>query len=69
MEKMRSGYMGGGRYIRTEEPQGLYNSTNKVRMGWQLVSEGENETARYWLLHTNNERMVYVGRKYPWRGV
>ena len=66
MEKMRSGYMGGGRYIRTEEPQGLYNSTNKVRMGWQLVSEGENETARYWLLHTNNERMVYVGRKYPW---
>ena len=66
MEKMRSGYMGGGRYIRTEEPQGLYNSTNKVRIGWQLVSEGENETARYWLLHTNNERMVYVGRKYPW---
>ncbi len=66
IEKMRSGYMGGGRYIRTEEPQGLYNSTNKVRMGWQLVSEGENETARYWLLHTNNERMVYVGRKYPW---
>lgn len=66
MENMRSGYMGGGRYIRTEEPQGLYNSTNKVRMGWQLVSEGENETARYWLLHTNNERMVYVGRKYPW---
>ena len=66
MEKMRSGYMGGGRYIRTGEPQGLYNSTNKVRMGWQLVSEGENETARYWLLHTNNERMVYVGRKYPW---
>ena len=66
MEKMRSGYMGGGRYIRTEEPLGLYNSTNKVRMGWQLVSEGENETARYWLLHTNNERMVYVGRKYPW---
>lgn len=66
MEKMRSGYMGGGRYIRTEEPQGLYNSTNKVRLGWQLVSEGENETARYWLLHTNNERMVYVGRKYPW---
>lgn len=66
MEKMRSGYMGGGRYIRTEEPQGLYNPTNKVRMGWQLVSEGENETARYWLLHTNNERMVYVGRKYPW---
>ena len=66
MEKMRSSYMGGGRYIRTEEPQGLYNSTNKVRMGWQLVSEGENETARYWLLHTNNERMVYVGRKYPW---
>lgn len=66
MEKMRSGYMGGGRYIRTEEPQGLYNSTNKVRMGWQLVCEGENETARYWLLHTNNERMVYVGRKYPW---
>ena len=66
MEKMRSGYMGGGRYIRSEEPQGLYNSTNKVRMGWQLVSEGENETARYWLLHTNNERMVYVGRKYPW---
>lgn len=66
MEKMRNGYMGGGRYIRTEEPQGLYNSTNKVRMGWQLVSEGENETARYWLLHTNNERMVYVGRKYPW---
>ena len=66
MEKMRSGYMGGGRYIRTKEPQGLYNSTNKVRMGWQLVSEGENETARYWLLHTNNERMVYVGRKYPW---
>ena len=66
MEKMRSGYMGGGRYIRTEEPQGLYNSTNKVRMGWQLVSEGENETARYWLLHTNNEHMVYVGRKYPW---
>lgn len=66
MEKMRSGYMGGGRYIRTEELQGLYNSTNKVRMGWQLVSEGENETARYWLLHTNNERMVYVGRKYPW---
>ena len=66
MEKMRSGYMGGGRYIRTEEPQGLYNSTNKVRMGWQLVSEDENETARYWLLHTNNERMVYVGRKYPW---
>ena len=66
MEKMRSGYMGGGRYIRTEEPQGLYNSTNKVRMGWQLVSEGENEAARYWLLHTNNERMVYVGRKYPW---
>ena len=66
MEKMRSGYMGGGRYIRTEEPQGLYNSTNKVRMGWQLVSEGENETAQYWLLHTNNERMVYVGRKYPW---
>lgn len=66
MEKMRSGYMGGGRYIRSEEPQGLYNSTNKVRMGWQLVSEGENETARYWLLHTNNEHMVYVGRKYPW---
>lgn len=66
MEKMRSGYTGDGRYIRTEEPQGLYNSTNKVRMGWQLVSEGENETARYWLLHTNNERMVYVGRKYPW---
>lgn len=66
MEKMRSGYMGDGRYIRTEEPQGLYNSTNKVRMGWQLVSEGENEAARYWLLHTNNERMVYVGRKYPW---
>ena len=66
MEKMRSGYMGGGRYIRSEEPQGLYNSTNKVHMGWQLVSEGENETARYWLLHTNNERMVYVGRKYPW---
>ena len=66
MEKMRSGYMGGGRYIRTEEPQGLYNTTNQVRMGWQLISEGENETARYWLLHTNNERMVYVGRKYPW---
>ena len=66
IEKMRCGYMGGGRYIRTEEPQGLYNTTNQVRMGWQLISEGENETARYWLLHTNNERMVYVGRKYPW---
>ena len=66
MEKMRSGYMGGGRYIRTEDPQGLYNTTNQVRMGWQLISEGENETARYWLLHANNERMVYVGRKYPW---
>ena len=66
MEKMRSGYMGGGRYIRTEEPQGLYNTTHQERMGWQLISQGENETARYWLLHTNNERMVYVGRKYPW---
>lgn len=66
MEKTRCGYMGGGRYIRTEEPQGLYNTTHQVRMGWQLISEGENETARYWLLHTNNERMVYVGRKYPW---
>lgn len=66
MEKMRSGYMGGGRYIRTEEPQGLYNTTNQVRMGWQLIIERENKTARYWLLHTNNERMVYVGRKYPW---
>ena len=66
MEKMRSGYMGGGRYIRTEEPQGVYNTTNQVRMGWRLIRQGENETARYYLLHTNNERMVYVGRKYPW---
>ena len=64
--KMRSGYMGGGRYIRTKEPQGLYNIINQERMGWQLISQGKDEATRYYLLHTNNERMVYVGRKCPW---
>ena len=66
IEKMRCGYMGGGHYVRTEEPQGIYRTTTQIRLGWQLIIQGDNDTARYYLLRTGNEHMVYVGRKYPW---
>ena len=66
MEKTRCGYIGGGHYIRTDEPQGLYKTTNQVRLGWQLIIQGENDKAKYYLLNSGNERMAYVGRKYPW---
>ena len=66
MEKTRCGYIGSGHYIRTDEPQGLYKTTNQVRLGWQLIIQGENDKAKYYLLNSGNERMAYVGRKYPW---
>ena len=67
LERKRYGYMGGGRYIRIgDSMQGIYNTTNEVRFNWRLISKAENGVRKYYLLNESSERIVYVGRKYPW---
>lgn len=67
LERRRYGYMGGGRYIRIGDTmQGIYHTTNEVRFNWRLISKAENGVRKYYLLNESNERIVYVGRKYPW---
>ena len=67
MERKRYGYMGGGKYIRIgSSMQGIYKTTNEVRLNWRLISKAENGVRKYYLLNESNERIVYVGRKYPW---
>ena len=67
LERRRYGYMGGGRYIRISDTmQGIYRTTNEVRFNWRLISKAENGVRRYYLLNESSERIVYVGRKYPW---
>ena len=67
LERRRYGYMGGGRYIRIGDTmQGIYRTTNEVRFNWRLISKAENGVRKYYLLNESSERIVYVGRKYPW---
>ena len=67
LERKRYGYMGGGRYIRIGDAmQGIYDTTNEVRFNWRLISKAEDGVRKYYLLNESNERIVYVGRKYPW---
>ena len=67
LERKRYGYMGSGRYIRIGDTmQGLYHTTNEVRFNWRLISKAENGVRKYYLLNESSERIVYVGRKYPW---
>ncbi len=67
LERKRYGYMGDGRYIRIDDTmQGIYNTTNEVRFNWRLISKAENGVRKYYLLNESSERIVYVGRKYPW---
>lgn len=67
LERKRYGYMGGGRYIRIGDAmQGIYNTINEVRFNWRLMSKAENGVRKYYLLNESSERIVYVGRKYPW---
>ena len=67
LERKRYGYMGGGKYIRIgDDMQGIYKTTNAVRLNWRLISKAENGVRKYYLLNESNERIVYVGRKCPW---
>ena len=67
LERKRYGYMGGGKYIRIGgDMTGIYKTTHEVRFNWRLISKAENGVRKYYLLNESNERIVYVGRKYPW---
>lgn len=67
LERKRYGYMGGGKYIRIgDDMPGIYKTTHEVRLNWRLISKAENGVRKYYLLNESNERIVYVGRKYPW---
>ena len=66
LRKTECGYIGDGIYIRTIEKQGIYKTTNYVRLGWRMVYRTVDGVARYYALHERSERMEYVGRRNPW---
>lgn len=67
IKRTRYGYMGNGQYIRVRnDRQGIYTTTDDVRFGWRLVSCTENAITKYYLLHTYNEQIEYVGKSNAW---
>ena len=66
LRKTECGYIGDGIYIRTIEKQGIYKTTNDVRLGWRMVYRTVDGVTRYYALHERSERMEYVGRRNPW---
>ena len=66
LRKTECGYIGDGVYIRTIEKQGIYKTTNDVRLGWRMVYRTVDGVTRYYALHERSERMEYVGRRNPW---
>lgn len=65
LRKTECGYIGDGVYIRTIEKQGIYKTTNDVRLGWRMVYRTVDGVTRYYALHERSERMEYVGRRNP----
>lgn len=66
LRKTECGYIGDGVYIRTIEKQGIYKTTNDVRLGWRMVYRTVGGVTRYYALHERSECMEYVGRRNPW---
>ena len=66
LRKTECGYIGDGVYIRTIEKQGIYKTTNDVRLGWRMVYRTVDGVTHYYALHERSERMEYVGRRNPW---
>ena len=66
LRKTECGYIGDGVYIRTIEKQGIYKTTNDVRLGWRMVYRTVDGVTRYYALQERSERMEYVGRRNPW---
>ena len=66
LRKTECGYIGDGIYIRTIEKQGIYKTTNNVRLGWRMVYRTVDGVTHYYALHERSERMEYVGRRNPW---
>ena len=66
LRKTECGYIGDGVYIRTIEKQGIYKTTNDIRLGWRMVYRTVDGVTRYYALHERSERMEYVGRRNPW---
>lgn len=66
LRKTECGYIGDGIYIRTIEKQGIYKTTNDVRLGWRMVYRTVDGVTRYYALQERSERMEYVGRRNPW---
>lgn len=57
LRKTECGYIGDGVYIRTIEKQGIYKTTNDVRLGWRMVYRTVDGVTRYYALHERSERM------------
>ena len=66
LRKTECGYIGDGVYIRTIEKQGIYKTTNDVRLGWRMVYRTVDGVTLYYALQERSERMEYVGRRNPW---
>ena len=66
LRRTRLGYEGGGRYIRTADMPGVYDSTGETRMGWRLLRCRKDRMVGYCLLREADERIAYVGRRNPW---
>ena len=66
LRKTECGYIGDGIYIRTIEKQGIYKTTNDVRLGWRMVYRTVDGVTHYYALQERSERMEYVGRRNPW---
>lgn len=67
IKRTRYGYMGNGQYVRVgNDRQGIYTATDDVRFGWRLISCTESGITKYYLLHTFNEQIEYVGRNNSW---
>ena len=66
LRKTECGYIGDGVYIRTIEKQGIYKTTNDVRLGWRMVYRTVDGVTHYYALQERSERMEYVGRRNPW---
>ena len=67
MRKIKFGYIKDGNYIRIgDNMHGIYKTYDDMRFNWQLVSQTEDDTTKYYLLNNKNEAIEYVGRKDPW---
>lgn len=46
--------------------QGIYKTTDDVRLGWRMAYQTVDGVTRYYALQENSGRMVYIGRRNPW---